>query len=77
MMLASSALRSPLPKIAAFSGVLKYSAIPFNCTGVTADSSHINRKNAIIAVMKSAYASFHAPPWCPFFCWFTRLTMIA
>jgi hypothetical protein len=22
-------------------------------------------KNAIIAVTKSAYATFHAPPWCP------------
>ncbi len=54
MMLDSSALRSPLPSSAALSGVLKYSAIPFSCTGVTELSSHISRKNAIIAVMKSA-----------------------
>src|SRR5689334_8179349 len=28
-------------------------------------TSHITRKKAIIAVTKSAYATFHAPPWCP------------
>ncbi len=36
--------------------------MPFNCTVEAELSSHISRKNAIIAVMKSAYASFHAPP---------------
>ena len=40
--------------------------MPFNCTVEAELSSHISRKNAIIAVMKSAYASFHAPPWWPF-----------
>jgi len=30
---------------------------------VVAFSNHISRKNAIIAVMKSAYATFQAPPW--------------
>jgi len=32
---------------------------------VVALSNHISRKNAIIAVTKSAYATFHAPPWWP------------
>src|SRR5579875_471903 len=53
------------PTIAALSGMLKYSAMPRRCTGEVDESSHISRKNAIIAVMKSAYASFHAPPWWP------------
>src|SRR3954471_3611570 len=26
---------------------------------------HMTRKNAIIAVTKSAYATFQEPPWCP------------
>jgi hypothetical protein len=54
MMLESCELRSPPPNSAACSGVLKYSAIPFSCTGVAELSSHISRKNAIIAVTKSA-----------------------
>jgi len=42
------------PTIAALSGMLKYSAMPRRCTGDVDESSHISRKNAIIAVMKSA-----------------------
>jgi hypothetical protein len=32
------------------------------CSGVAEDISHITRKNAIIAVAKSANAIFQAPP---------------
>ena len=56
---------SPLPEppcIATLSGVLKYSAMPDRSPFAVEPSSHINRKNAIIAVTKSAYAIFHAPP---------------
>src|SRR5690606_25859497 len=34
----------------------------FCCEGVGVASSHISRKNAIIAVTKSAKATFQAPP---------------
>src|SRR5215475_13803088 len=51
--------------------------MPFSWTVLAELSSHISRKNAIIAVMKSAYASFHAPPWCPAFFGAERLTTIA
>ncbi len=43
-------------------GFLKYSAIAPFCTFVVVPTSHMTRKNAIIAVTKSAYATFHAPP---------------
>ena len=42
------------PASATFSGVLKYSAMPASVPCDTDDSSHISRKNAIIAVTKSA-----------------------
>src|SRR5439155_19467878 len=67
----------PLPPISAtFSGELKKSAMPFLSPSVVEPSSHISRKNAIIAVTKSAYAIFHAPPWAPWPAFFTRLMMI-
>ena len=40
--------------MATFSGVLKYSAMPDMSPLEVEPSSHINRKNAIIAVTKSA-----------------------
>jgi hypothetical protein len=43
-------------------GFLKYWNSAARCSLVTAVTSHITRKNAIIAVTKSAYATFHAPP---------------
>jgi hypothetical protein len=46
------------------------------CSGVAVDSSHNTRKNAIIAVAKSAKAIFQAPPWCPPAMRLTRFTMI-
>ena len=46
-----------------FEGLLKYSEIAPFCSSVVASSSHISRKNAIIAVAKSANATFHEPPW--------------
>ena len=51
------------PSIATCSGVLKWSAMPLRSPFVVDPSSHISRKNAIIAVTKSAYAIFQAPPW--------------
>ena len=48
---------SPLPEppdIATFSGVWKYSEMPFRSPLVVEPSSHISRKKAIIAVTKSA-----------------------
>src|SRR5262245_4735045 len=45
-------------------GLLKYSEIAPFCSSVVASSSHISRKNAIIAVAKSANATFQEPPWC-------------
>jgi hypothetical protein len=36
--------------------------MPFRSPLVVEPSSHISRKNAIIAVTKSAYAIFQAPP---------------
>ena len=44
---------------------LKYWAICFLVASSETLISHITRKNAIIAVMKSAKAIFQAPPWCP------------
>jgi hypothetical protein len=46
------------------------------CSGVAVDISHSTRKNAIIAVAKSAKAIFQAPPWCPAAKRLTRLMMI-
>jgi hypothetical protein len=43
-------------------GLLKYSEIAPRCSSVVASISHISRKNAIIAVAKSANATFHEPP---------------
>ena len=43
-------------------GFLKYSKMAARCSFETAVTSHITMKNAIIAVTKSAYATFHAPP---------------
>ena len=43
-------------------GLLKYSEIAPFCSSVVAPISHISRKNAIIAVAKSANATFHEPP---------------
>jgi hypothetical protein len=40
----------------------KKSAMPRRCSSVVALSSHMRRKKAIIAVTKSAYATFQAPP---------------
>src|SRR5450755_1745945 len=37
--------------------------MPLRSPSAVEPSSHINRKNAIIAVTKSAYAIFQAPPW--------------
>ena len=46
---------APLPPISAtLSGALKKSAMPFLSPSVVEPSSHISRKNAIIAVTKSA-----------------------
>ena len=53
------------PFIATRSGMRKCSAMPSRCFGLEMDSSHITRKNAIMAVMKSAYAIFQPPPWWP------------
>jgi hypothetical protein len=50
------------PASATFRGVLKYSAMPCKSPLAVDPSSYINRKKAIIAVTKSAYAIFHAPP---------------
>jgi len=53
--------------------VRQYSAIAAFCSRVPTPMIHITRKNAIIAVTKSAYATFHAPPWWPWEVRFTRL----
>ena len=58
------------------SGELKKSAMPFLSPSVVEPSSHISRKNAIMAVTKSAYAIFHAPPWWPWLAFLIRLMMI-
>src|SRR4030095_16013180 len=50
--------------------------MPCRSPRVTEPSSHIRRKNAIIAVTKSAYAIFHAPPWWPAVLFLTRLMTI-
>jgi hypothetical protein len=42
------------PSSATLSGALKKSAMPFLSPSVVEPSSHISRKNAIIAVTKSA-----------------------
>ena len=55
---------------------LKYSAMPRRCLSVVAFSSHISRKNAIMAVTKSAYATFQAPPWWPASPVSSRRTMV-
>src|SRR5579862_4015092 len=39
--------------------------MPRFCSGLVVLISHISRKKAIIAVTKSAYATFQAPPWWP------------
>ena len=70
----SPAPEPPMSEI--LSGVLKNSAIPCNSALVVEPSSHISRKNAIIAVTKSAQAIFQAPPWCACAPFLTRLTMI-
>ena len=44
-------------------GLLKYWEIAPRCSSVVASISHMSRKNAIIAVAKSANATFHEPPW--------------
>ncbi|MNY58755.1 hypothetical protein D3C86_1951310 [compost metagenome] len=49
----------PVPKI---EGSRKYSAIPFFWSLVLRPVSHSTRKRAIIAVMKSASATFQDPP---------------
>ena len=64
------------PASATRSGVWKYSAIPLRSPSAVEPMSHINRKNAIIAVTKSAYAIFQAPPWWPPATFLTRLMMI-
>jgi hypothetical protein len=43
-------------------GLLKYSEIAPFCSSVVEPMSHINRKNAIMAVAKSANATFQEPP---------------
>src|SRR5512139_3555028 len=50
--------------------------MPFLSPSVVEPSSHISRKKAIIAVTKSAYAIFHAPPWWPWPPFLIFLTMI-
>src|SRR5690242_11436704 len=43
-------------------------------------SSHMTMKKAIIAVTKSAYATFQLPPWCaacPFFFLTMRMTLFS
>src|SRR6185503_13442621 len=57
-------------------GLLKYSEIAPRCSSVVASISHIRRKNAIIAVAKSANATFQEPPWCAWPPFFTFLMMI-
>src|SRR6478672_6166986 len=74
MLVASPAPEPPMSEI--LSGVLKYSEMPFRSALVVEPSSHISRKNAIIAVTKSAYAIFQAPPWWPCPPFLMRLTMI-
>ena len=44
-------------------GLVKYSEMAPFCFSVVAPISHSNRKNAIMAVAKSANATFHEPPW--------------
>src|SRR5437764_392256 len=44
-------------------GFLKYSEIAPFCAPVVLPISHISIKNAIMAVAKSANATFHDPPW--------------
>ena len=50
------------PDIDTRNGDWKYSEMPFRSPCVVEPSSHISRKNAIIAVTKSAYAIFQAAP---------------
>src|SRR5690606_9462023 len=50
--------------------------MPLRCSSVVEPSSHSSRKNAIIAVTKSAYATFHAPPWCGEPSWTTTFLTI-
>src|SRR5579863_1639981 len=56
-------------------GSLKYPATA-SFTGLLLLSSHKTMNNAIIAVTKSAYATFHAPPWAPPCPPFFLMTMI-
>ncbi|MNW01324.1 hypothetical protein D3C71_1969460 [compost metagenome] len=58
----SLALDLSPPAIATSSGVLKYSPIATRVSLLEEARIHMTRKNAIIAVMKSAKAIFHAPP---------------
>src|SRR5690606_14026273 len=44
-------------------GLRKYSEIAARSGLLVEATSHSTRKNAIIAVTKSAYATFHDPPW--------------
>jgi len=44
---------------------LKYSAMLLRWSSLEAPSSHMSRKNAIMAVIMSARAIFQAPPWAP------------
>src|SRR5687768_8993851 len=57
-------------------GLLKYSEIAPFCSSVVEPISHISRKNAIIAVAKSANATFQEPPWCLWPRFLTFLMMI-
>src|SRR4029079_4503952 len=57
-------------------GLLKYSEIAPRCSSVVDSLSHMSRKNAIIAVAKSANATFQEPPWCAWPPFFTFLMMI-
>src|SRR3954470_11431411 len=50
--------------------------MPFLSPSVVEPSSHISRKNAIMAVTKSAYAIFQAPPWATWPPFLTRLMMM-
>src|SRR5690606_26543758 len=57
-------------------GSLKYRGTIFSCSGVATVTSHITRKNAIMAMPKSAQAIFQEPPWWTPDRRLTRLTML-
>ena len=64
------------PCIATLSGEAKYEAMPCSSPLAVEPSSHISKKKAIMAVTKSAYAIFQAPPWAAWPPFLMRLMMM-